>query len=163
MMQPLLVAPVRAVARRRGSAPGLGDTQIDAFVIDMRGMPPGTVLQLDNIDFAAIIGGGSVDGGAGDDTLRGGQGDDLLYGGDGADVFAVGEDGVDLVADFDATQGDRIRVLAGGGTGIESFADLLAAAADDGTGGVTIGLGGAVLRIAGTSVAALREDWFLLA
>jgi len=281
-----------------GSAPSLGDTQIDAFVIDMRGMPPGTVLQLDNIDFAAIIGGGSVGGGAGnnhvigdsasqllslgggddtlhggggsdtvmggagtdiasggsgqdllygnqgadlaygnegldslfggqdadtvfggqhedlaygnlgddvlygnfggdtlyggqgsdvlyggrsdgsaaagnqtdvlygnlgDDTLRGGQGDDLLYGGDGADLFAVGEDGVDLVADFDATQGDRIRVLAGEGAGIESFADLLAAAVDDGAGGVTIGLGGAVLRIAGTSVADLRSDWFLLA
>lgn len=281
-----------------GSAPGPGDTQIDAFVVDMRGMPPGTVLQLDNIDFAAIIGGGSVGGGAGsnhvigdsagqllslgagddtlhggggsdsvmggagtdiasggsgqdllygnqgadlvygnegldtlfggqdadsvfggqhedlaygnladdvlygnfggdtlyggqgsdvlyggrsdgsaaagnqtdvlygnlgDDSLRGGQGDDLLYGGDGADLFMVGEDGVDLVADFDATQGDRIRVLAGDGAGIGSFADLLAAAADDGAGGVTIGLGGAVLRLAGTSVAELRADWFLLA
>lgn len=93
-------------------------TQSEAFVIDVRSMPSGSTLQLDNIEFASIIGNATITGGAGqnyvtaddnsqfislgaeDDTLVGGGGDDtvgsawgedIVYGNQGADsVFGGG-------------------------------------------------------------------------
>lgn len=74
----------------------------------------------------------SLVGGLGNETLRGGQGDDVLLGGQGndwlsgdrgddelaggagADTFhSFGAAGVDRVLDFDATQGDRVRLDPG--------------------------------------------------
>jgi Ca2+-binding RTX toxin-like protein len=55
-----------------------------------------------------------LDGGAGDDVLLGDLGDDTLTGGAGADVFVglVGG-GRDLVTDFNAAEGDRVRLASG--------------------------------------------------
>lgn len=78
------------------------------------------------IDIEAIVGseyndtirGGSDDdylqGAGGDDILTGGLGRDLLYGGDGADIFAFEAasafDRVDMVRDFDASEGDVLNI-----------------------------------------------------
>ena len=66
-------------------------------------------------------------GGAGDDELRGGKGDDILYGGSGddtltggkgADIFVLNTDatGTDTITDFNANDGDKIRVETFAGT-----------------------------------------------
>ena len=112
--------------------------QSEAFVIDMRSMPSGSSLQLDNIEFASIIGsttitGGAgqnyvvaddasqyivlgadddyIDGGAGDDTVGSAGGNDTLLGGDGNDsVFGgAGNDSLDGGTGFDTLD------LTGGG------------------------------------------------
>jgi Ca2+-binding RTX toxin-like protein len=55
-------------------------------------------------------GGDRLFGGAGNDYLRGDEGRDVLHGGAGADVFAIldGDDGQDVIADFNGAEGDRI-------------------------------------------------------
>jgi Ca2+-binding RTX toxin-like protein len=82
-------------------------------------------------------------GGLGNDTLRGGNGNDLLSGGDGndllvggfgtdtvwggagADTFAFNDvsEGIDLIQDFNWTEGDKIRVSMPG-FGATSLADF---------------------------------------
>ncbi|WP_226893727.1 DUF4347 domain-containing protein [Nisaea sediminum] len=110
--------------------------QSEAFVIDMRSMPSGSTLQLDNIEFASVMGQSTITGGAGqnyvtaddasqfislgaeDDTLAGGGGadtvgsgfgEDIVYGNQGADsVFGGG--GMDTVyggQDGDTVLGDN--------------------------------------------------------
>ncbi len=88
-----------------GSVPVAGSSQVEAFVIDVRGLPPGTILQLDNIEFVSLIGDAVVTGGAGNNHAIGddgaqfislGAGDDTLYGGGGHDTVASG-DGADLL------------------------------------------------------------------
>ncbi|MCG8560162.1 MAG: DUF5801 domain-containing protein, partial [Hyphomicrobiales bacterium] len=63
-----------------------------------------------------LLGGAGDDtlfGGAGDDILAGGLGQDTLYGGEGADTFVLGElDAVDLIADYDLSDGDIIDISA---------------------------------------------------
>ncbi len=111
-------------------------TQSEAFVIDLRSMPSGSTLQLDNIEFASIIGDATVSGGAGqnyvtgddarqfislgaeDDTLSGGAGEDtvgsswgedILYGNQGTDLV-FGGGGMDTVyggQDADTVRGDN--------------------------------------------------------
>lgn len=99
-----------------------------AVIIDSSGLPPGTVLNLDNIDFAALIGAMTVRGGAGDQIVFGdsasqnillGEGDDELHGGGGDDIIGsdggndliFGDAGNDVV--FGGAGNDRID----GGTG----------------------------------------------
>jgi hypothetical protein len=74
----------------------------EALVIDVSGLPSGTVLQLDGVEFAAIVGGATVTGGVGDNIVVGddgaqiivlGEGDDILDGGAGDDH--VGSEGGD--------------------------------------------------------------------
>ena len=69
--------------------------QTDAFVINMRQMPAGSSLQLDNIEFATILGAASITGGAGNNHVVGdeasqyimlGEGDDYIDGGAGNDT-----------------------------------------------------------------------------
>jgi Ca2+-binding RTX toxin-like protein len=48
-------------------------------------------------------------GGAGADTLAGGHENDTLTGGGGADLFVFSESGVDVITDFDASEGDRLE------------------------------------------------------
>jgi Ca2+-binding RTX toxin-like protein len=78
------------------------------------------------------MGNDTVYGGVGNDVVRGGQADDtvygedgndfvsgdrgadMLYGGAGADTFhSFAEAGMDWVADFKASEGDRVNLLAG--------------------------------------------------
>jgi len=74
----------------------------EAFVIDVSGLPQGNQIQLDNIDFASIVGSTTIRGGAGNNVVIGddaaqtivlGEGDDELYGGGGNDV--IGSEGGD--------------------------------------------------------------------
>ncbi|RKQ68232.1 DUF4347 domain-containing protein [Oceanibaculum indicum] len=121
-----------------GTSAAEGSTQSEAFVIDLRSLPSGTNLQLDNIEFASIMGsatitGGAgqnyvvadensqyimlgedddyIDGGAGDDTVGSAGGNDTLLGGAGNDsVFGgLGDDSLDGGTGFDTLD------LAGGG------------------------------------------------
>ncbi|QOY92475.1 DUF4347 domain-containing protein [Massilia sp. UMI-21] len=106
------------------------------LVLDASALPGGSVLQLNNVDFAAVIGAATLRGGAGrnyvvgddarqnillgadDDVLMGGGGDDLigsaggndrLDGGDGADIVVGGIGGDSLAggAGDDLLQGGR--------------------------------------------------------
>lgn len=110
-------------------ASGTGESDLnnpdrqEALVIDARALPSGSVLQLDNVEFAIVIGASRVIGGNGrnfavgddsrqfivlgadDDVLRGGGGDDTvasrggddkLYGDEGSDHI-VGGTGNDLL------------------------------------------------------------------
>lgn len=69
-------------------------------------------------------------GGTGDDTLSGGAGNDTLSGGVGADVFEfVQGAGEDRIVDFNAGEGDRLRLgsaLWGGGLTVAQMLDQFA-------------------------------------
>lgn len=93
-------APAQAI---KVSAPPAqpGDRPI-ATVIDVRGLPSGTVIELDNIQFVAIIGETTMTGGAGSQVVTGdgkrqiivlGEDDDIIHGGGGDDF--VGSRGGD--------------------------------------------------------------------
>lgn len=100
------------------------------LVIDTSTLPGGSVLQLDNVDFAAIVGAATLRGGegrnyvigddasqniflgAGDDVLSGGGGDDIIGSAGGNDQI-FGDDGNDLV--FGGEGNDAIN----GGAGID--------------------------------------------
>ncbi|WP_420564210.1 DUF4347 domain-containing protein [Thalassobaculum sp.] len=109
----------------------------DAFVFDTAGLPSGTTLQLNNIDFAAIVGNATVHGlsshtylvgdngaqsitlaggnntaagGAGNDTIRSSDGDDIVYGNQGSD-FLYGSDGLDVL--FGGQDGDTVSAGTG--------------------------------------------------
>ena len=90
-------------------------TPTTALVIDTRDLPQGAHIQLDNVDFAAVIGAATITGGAGsqhvwgdsasqtiflgadDDTLHGGGGDDWI-GSKGGNDWLYGDDGNDTVS-----------------------------------------------------------------
>jgi len=100
-----------------------GGSQQSALVIDGRGLPSGSQLNLDNVEFAALVGEMTVVGGEGqnfvagddarqfislgvdDDTLYGGGGDDTVGSAGGADLL-FGEDGNDAMSG--GTGGDSI-------------------------------------------------------
>jgi len=72
----------------------------EALVIDARDLPPGSVLRLDKVEFAIVIGALKVIGGEGHNFVVGddadqyivlGAGDDILRGGDGNDVVGSRE------------------------------------------------------------------------
>ena len=96
-----------------------GSTQAEAFVIDLRSLPSGSTVHLDNIEFASIMGNATVTGGAGDNYVTGddasqfitlGVGEDTLFGGAGNDTVSstggydvlYGNQGDDLVTGGDA-------------------------------------------------------------
>ncbi len=73
-------------------------------------------------------------GGNGRDELRGGTGDDRLTGGNGDDVFVFGTgSGRDTITDFTAGAGAGDTILFNSSTGLTSYREVLANAADDGT------------------------------
>ncbi|WP_048707778.1 tandem-95 repeat protein [Microvirga massiliensis] len=111
-----------------------------ALVIDARGLAAGTVIELQNVTFATIIGNVRVTGGAGsqvvygdsasqhivlgadDDTLHGGAGDDVVGSQGGRDLL-FGDDGNDTI--FGGEGYDRLDGGAGddqldGGTGVDA-------------------------------------------
>ena len=72
-------------------------------------------------------------GGAGDDLLDGGLGDDQLTGGTGADTFQFLDPalvsyniGLDVVHDFDASEGDMIRIIGNDNPATISLSDVTA-------------------------------------
>ena len=76
-----------------------GGTALTGLVIDTGALRPDIVLQLDNVEFAAIVGAATVRGGAGRNQLIGnhaaqnfslGDGDDFGAGGGGSDLLAGG-------------------------------------------------------------------------
>lgn len=141
-------APASPIAVRGASGMGESDPahpqRAEALVIDARGLPPGSVLDLNMVEFAIVLGQVRVIGGAGrnlvvgdanaqfmvlgadDDILRGGGGNDivgskggndLLYGDEGDD-WLVGGIGNDTLHG-----GDGNDVLVGGASesGLWSF------------------------------------------
>ncbi|MEQ8862048.1 MAG: Ig-like domain-containing protein, partial [Thalassobaculum sp.] len=126
-----------------------GTGQSEAFVIDMRSIT-GKTLQLDNIEFASIIGNATVSGGSGnnyatgddasqfislgvgDDTLFGGEGDDTVASGGGLDEL-YGEAGNDMViggaesdtvyggADQDVVYGNQAADVVYGNQGVDTL------------------------------------------
>jgi len=121
-------------------APGAGPGQTAiGLVVDATGLPAGTTLQLNNVDFAAVIGAVTLRGGEGrnhvvgdgasqniflgaeDDILLGGGGNDIigsaggndvLDGGDGDDIVVggIGNDRLAGGAGSDVLQGGRSSV-----------------------------------------------------
>ncbi|WP_448127692.1 DUF4214 domain-containing protein [Salinicola sp. NYA28a] len=101
-----------------------GSNHQEAFVIDTSALPSGNQLQLDNIDFASIIGATTLSGGDGanvviaddavqtivlgadDDELHAGGGDDTV-GSKGGDDLIYGEAGNDTV--FGGAGADRLH------------------------------------------------------
>ncbi|MGF7178173.1 Ig-like domain-containing protein [Azospirillum doebereinerae] len=121
------VAPVTPITIT-GSAPA---GQASAVLLDARNLPAGTVVNLQNVDYAFITGAVTVGGGAGsnvaigdganqtiilgvdDDTLRGGGGDDIIGSREGRDLL-YGDDGNDFV--FGGLGYDRLQGGAGNDT-----------------------------------------------
>jgi hypothetical protein len=113
-----------------GSAPGSTPAQGTAIglVLDGSALQAGTTVQLNNVDFAAVVGGVTLRGGAGanyvvgdnasqniflgaeDDILNGGGGDDFIGSRGGNDILDGGE-GKDLVAGGEGND----RLQGGGG------------------------------------------------
>ncbi|ELS00577.1 putative calcium-binding protein [Xenococcus sp. PCC 7305] len=65
-----------------------------------------------NVQVTALGGDGndSLTGGSGNDFLDGGDGNDTLIGGTGADTFVVGANGINTIADFNFSEGDKIQI-----------------------------------------------------
>ncbi|MGS4883412.1 DUF4347 domain-containing protein [Roseibium sp. MB-4] len=106
-----------------GTSTSGGSSQSEAFVIDMRTLPTGSTLQLDNIEFASIIGSTRVTGGAGSNYVVGddnsqfivlGEGDDQLFGG-------AGDDTVGSTTGNDQIFGDAGDDLLFGGAGNDTL------------------------------------------
>ena len=108
--------------------PSSANTPMTALVIDTRALPGGSTIQLNNVEFAAVIGSVRVTGGAGSQNVWGdgesqyimlGADDDVLHGGAGNDTVGsaggndkvYGDEGDDLV--FGGIGND----LLDGGTG----------------------------------------------
>ena len=102
-------------------------------------------------------------GNLGNDTIHGGLGADTIVTGSGTDLVVVQSDGgIDVVTDFDGAAGDRVQIASNvNGTGIDSFAEVQAAAGDDDSGNVQIALGsGHSLTLNGITASQLQSDWF---
>jgi len=133
-----------------GSAPA---GQVSAVLLDARQLPAGSVVNLQNVDYAVITGAVTVGGGAGsnvavgdganqtiilgadDDTLRGGGGDDVIGSRDGRDLL-YGDAGNDTVfggLGYDRLSGGTGDDLLRGDEGVDAvrveanFADVLIA------------------------------------
>ena len=100
-----------------------GGSQQSALLIDGRGLPADSQLNLDNVDFAALVGDMTVVGGAGQNFVSGDDGqqfislgvdDDTLYGGGGDDTVGSAG-GADLLF------GDSGNDVMSGGTGADSL------------------------------------------
>ncbi|WP_435540421.1 Calx-beta domain-containing protein [Azospirillum sp. ST 5-10] len=112
-----------------------------ALVIDVSALPPGTVIQLQDVEFAAVVGAVQVTGGAGsqvvtgdraaqyivlgadDDTLRGGGGNDFVGSAEGNDVL-FGDEGDDTVTgglENDALYGNKQNDLLYGNFGTDTL------------------------------------------
>ncbi len=102
-----------------------------------------------------------LDGAAGDDSLNGSYGADTLVGGSGADTFVFQQqDGADTIRDFAAGVGIGDVIRLGFGALFDSFAEVLAAATDNGV-DTTINFGGGdVIILRGVLKTQLAADDF---
>jgi hypothetical protein len=109
------------------AAPGKDAAPV-ALVIDVGALPRGTVLQLDHVDFAAVLGSATLRGGAGrnvvvgDDAVQNiflGPEDDRLFGGGGNDLLgsAGGDDLLDGGSGIDTLVGGIDNDQLSGGSG----------------------------------------------
>ncbi|MFC4170476.1 Ig-like domain-containing protein [Microvirga sp. GCM10011540] len=119
--------------------PQAAGNPMTALVIDTRGLPSGTHIQLQNVEFAAVIGAVRVTGGEGsqnvwgdssdqyivlgadDDVLRGGAGDDVIGSAGGRDLL-FGNQGNDVVfggEGYDRLGGGQGDDQLDGGTGVD--------------------------------------------
>ena len=139
-----------------------------------------TLLEIENLagsafndSLAGDAGDNRIDGNFGDDIIQGlggadqltgDRGDDLLIGGAGDDTFLYfAGDGADTITDFAAGAGsdDAIR-LFNMGSAFDTFAEVLAAASDDGAGNAVIDFGGSdTITLQSLSVAQLHQDDFV--
>ncbi|KJS40078.1 MAG: hypothetical protein VR70_06840 [Rhodospirillaceae bacterium BRH_c57] len=115
-----------------GASAAAGGNRQEALVIDVSGLPSGTVLQLDDVDFAAIVGAARVIGGAGRNIVTGddkvqyivlGADDDILHGGAGDDTIGS-EGGRDILhgdAGNDTVFGGADHDFIVGGTGDDTL------------------------------------------
>jgi Ca2+-binding RTX toxin-like protein len=116
-------------------------------------------------DADALAGGAGFDileGGAGDDTLDGGDLNDVIFGNAGNDMIVFRKFGdTDTIRDFTAGAGvgDVVR-LVGFGAAFDSFAEVLAAATDDGVHTTITFGGGDVIVLRGVLVSQLAADDF---
>ncbi|ACG79166.1 hypothetical protein PHZ_c2757 [Phenylobacterium zucineum HLK1] len=94
----------------------------------------------------------SLSAGGGADWIWGDRGNDTIEGGAGADIFFVfGEAGTDRVLDFNAAEGDVVRVEAGYTySAAQVGADVV----------VSVG-GGAQVVLVGRTLAALGDGWLV--
>ncbi|MDR6153050.1 putative repeat protein (TIGR02059 family) [Acidovorax delafieldii] len=99
-----------------------------AVILDARSMPSGTVIQVDNIEFIAVVGNVRLIGGAGQNSASGDSGaqwivlgpdNDTIHGGGGNDVVGseVGDDQVYGDAGDDIVFGGAGNDILSGGTG----------------------------------------------
>ncbi|CTQ55909.1 Cyclolysin [Roseibium album] len=97
--------------------------------------------------------------GSGDDVLIGGDGDDWMLGGAGADtfVFQSGDQGHDTVKDFSSGEGDVLQIES---SVFADFAEVLAAATDDGANTVLTIDGNTNITLENVQVADLTQDDF---
>ncbi|MBP2314769.1 SwmB domain-containing protein [Azospirillum soli] len=147
---PLLVQTIVPTTAPGATAPGTplvitgtpaGAGPQTALVIDTRNLPSGSEIQLQNVEFAAVIGAARVTGGEGsqsvwgdgaaqyivlgadDDTLHGGGGDDFVGSKTGNDVL-YGDEGNDTVQggeDYDTLFGNTGTDLLFGNTGTDTL------------------------------------------
>ncbi len=98
------------------------------LIIDTSNLPSGTIIQLDNVAFASIIGAARIVGGAGENFVAGddqnqfivlGADDDILFGGGGNDTVGSlgGNDQTSGDAGNDTVYGGTGNDLLSGGTG----------------------------------------------
>jgi methionine-rich copper-binding protein CopC len=130
------IAPGQPIAITGADGTGEGSTahpdRQEAVVIDARGLPLGSVIQLDKVEFALIIGAVRVIGGAGQNIASGdgsaqwivlGPDDDIIHGGGGHDVVGseAGDDQVYGDAGDDIVFGGAGNDLLSGGTGSDKL------------------------------------------
>lgn len=97
---------------------------LTALVIDARSLPAGSALELQNVEFAAVIGDVKVTGGAGSQKVWGDSADQYLVLGDDDDVLhgGAGNDTVGSGAGNDRIYGDEGDDIVFGGQG-DDFID----------------------------------------
>lgn len=104
---------------------------VTAVVLDASALPPGTVIELKNVAFAAVVGNVSLTGGEGSQTVFADNGsqfiflgadDDILHGGGGDDTIgsAGGDDRIFGEAGNDVVFGGSGKNLLHGGSGTDS-------------------------------------------
>ncbi|UTW56213.1 hypothetical protein [Kordiimonas sp. SCSIO 12610] len=119
----------------------------------------------ENDELEGLNGDDSLSGLGGSDTLIGGGGDDTLSGGTGADIFVLdGNDGNDVITDYDAAD---VIDLRGTNAGLQDLNSVLAAAQStvvDGASGVLINTGaGSSVFIVGAVLSQLNASDFIFA